>query len=307
MRKPSLHITEELLAKVLEDLFGGDTFHSIRDLRTKKVIILGKLEIEINKGDNESKLLNSKKLARSILTLGKRYTPTNRKLFLNNTKTEKKASKIVASDSKDALLFSNLLTMLRKQMKHRGVMVIDMGSKDWPQIKTITALASDFCEEFELDKKPGFTEYIKLAINKMGKWGLNKFPYLHEAICIDYQAIQKIRKDPKPGATKRLFEIYDTEVYSKTGIREDLEKNPQKYQYFVDARQLADSLGITYEIYIKAQFEGLAWANGIPEPTQLVGDKATNRLNKYLYQNKIKVASKEEPTKKVNWDKIKKL
>ena len=54
-------------------------------------------------------------------------------------------------------------------------------------------------------------------------------------------------------------------------------------------------------IYIKAQFASFEWRDGVPDPIQMVGDKALERLNKYLYQNNIQV---KKNGKKVNWDKI---
>ena len=59
--------------------------------------------------------------------------------------------------------------------------------------------------------------------------------------------------------------------------------------------------------FIDAQFESLAWCNGLPEPSQMYNEKAIERYNKYLYKNKNKQSLEAEPEVEGSlWDKIRK-
>ena len=60
--------------------------------------------------------------------------------------------------------------------------------------------------------------------------------------------------------------------------------------YFIKVREEAKKIGISPDIYVKAQFHGFEWRDGIPDPVQLVGTKAIDRLNKYLFEKNIKVS-----------------
>lgn len=58
--------------------------------------------------------------------------------------------------------------------------------------------------------------------------------------------------------------------------------------------------------FIDAQFESLAWCNGLPELNQMYNDKAIERYNKYLYRNKGKQSLEDEPQVEGSlWDRIK--
>jgi hypothetical protein len=96
---------------------------------------------------------------------------------------------------------------------------------------------------------------------------------------------------------------YLKKVNQKIGWANNIKDDPTKYVYFVKIRKEADSLRIDYKIYIDAQFDGLEWANAIPDPTQMVGVKAIDRLMKYCYKNDIKQNAASE--KKIDFSKIK--
>ena len=56
--------------------------------------------------------------------------------------------------------------------------------------------------------------------------------------------------------------------------------------------------------FLDAQFEALAWCNGLPEPSQMYNDKAIERYNKYLYKNKDKRTLDEPQVEGSLWDSI---
>jgi hypothetical protein len=275
-RQPSLHITKNHLILVL-----------------KSVRINGK---EICKNYNE--------LADSILTKSRQFSLTNRSIIVDKAKLLNSSSKVVLSTRDDAGVFAQLLNLIRKQRKHRGISLIKVGSKDWLMIKEIAKLALDFCNDFNLKREEGFRVYINIGLDKITKFNLSRFNSIHQNICDEYDAIEKIKMDMTPNQTLKAINYYQKYLGEKTGIVNDFSKEPSKMIHFINAKNEANKLGISIEQYIQAQFKGLEWANTFPDPSQLVSKGSIDRLNKFLISNNIKPshADEKELTKKAgNW------
>lgn len=266
MRSPSIHITQKRLFLVLKESLDEETF-SEKDI---------------------------KKLARHILVRSRQHSLTARSLFVDKAKLVKSTSKVVMSSRDDASVFAHLLNLHRKQLHHRGISIIKVGSRDWLMIKEITKLANDFCEDFQLKRGMGYQAYIKLTLFRMGnKFNLNKFNSLHQTICDDHQANRDILHDITPQMTQIVQFQYEKRLGEK-GIVRDYSKEPSKYIFFIKVKEECQKYGVTIAHYIQAQFEGLEWANAIPEPNQLIGDKAIDRLNRFLIKNHIKPTKGKE-------------
>lgn len=259
-REPSIHLYKKHLVLVLEE-------------------VLEELELD------KEELIN---LASKILNSGKKYSLTHRQLKVDNAKLLKSTSKVVLSNRDDAGVFASLLNMVRKQRKHRGISLIKVGAKDWLMVKEIASLAITFCQDFNLKREEGFKSYINLALDKMNdKFALAKFNNLHQSICDDYDSIEKIKLDMTPNLTISLKNIYEKYLGEK-GIIRDYSQEPSKYLNFLKAKEEVIKYRVTNEIYIKAQFKGFEWCNSYPDPSQLIGKGAIDRLNRYLVENKIK-------------------
>ena len=83
-----------------------------------------------------------------------------------------------------------------------------------------------------------------------------------------------------------------------------MKKNPEKYVHFAYVAAFLEEEGWDYKDFIDAQFESLAWCNGLPDIAQLYTDKAVERYNKYLYKNKNKKSLEEPQVEGSLWDKI---
>ena len=272
MRDPSIHITESNLARILGELG----------------------------------LPNHKELSKRIMKKSKLYPLNNRKISISTKKMGTKVGRVLSSNNSDAELFSNLLLHYRRKLKHRGISQIKQNSRDWLTIKEIVSNANEFCEEFEMDKREGYIKYITIGSSKMAKFMLNKFTNMGSSIIETYHSMVELESDDKPKETESIYDYYVNRILSKTGIPIDYKDKPDKYIHFYKARLLAKKLGVDSITYIKAQFYALEWRSGYPEPIQLVGDKAIQHLNKYLFENNISV-NKSKEGKKINWDKIKSL
>lgn len=268
MREPSIHIKESDLLKLLED-------------------ILPEQLIDINW------------LAREISRRAKAKSLNNRSVTVSNNKLERDIKTLIKSSESDSGLLANLIYHIRRRKtKLYTTKKIEKGSKEYSQLKELTKVCVDFCNTFSFGKKEGFTKYLELAIPKITS-SLNyvqKLINMAEKIYQLQEAQLIIDNDENSAETKLVHDTYVGLISIKTGLTNDYTKNPIVYCKFIDVRKVTDDLDIPIDIYIKAQFHGLSWTDSFPEPHQLVGDKAIERLNKYLYENKIRT-SKEEPKK----------
>lgn len=234
---------------------------------------------------------------------GKSYTANARGVYASNNKIEKKVEKLKLAARSDTAIFANILLLTRRQLKHRGIFLIKPGDKDWLDLKTACVLATEFCNEFQMSAKMGYKKYLDIALPMMKNFSLFKFKSMHPSICNKYEATQIIEQDKTPQQTKDCHDIYLANISERIGYSQGYESIPEKYRYFIEAKQEAKKFGVSNKVYITAQFAGFEWANTVPDPAQLVGTKALDRLQKYAYENNIKLGSKEKP--KVNFKKIK--
>lgn len=216
-----------------------------------------------------------------------------RTVTVSTERMEKKAERLVKSSRRDADLLAQLIYATRKRMKHRGISQIKVGSKDWGVLKEITAHALDFSNEFNLQRRYGFLKYVEISLAKMKKFNLNKFLPMYQGVCETYQGVIEIEEDKDKEMTDEMYVIYSQRVIERTGIRDETIELPEKYVWFIRAREQAESMNVAVNIYMLAQFDGLDFAGGIPHPTQLVGPKATERVIRYCSKEGIKIKGHE--------------
>lgn len=278
MRDPSLHITESNLKKILKEL----------DLH----VVFG------TKFDQAVKMIMNK---------GRLYSANHRKITVNQKAIEAKTTRVLNSTTKDAELFSLLLLHARRKLNHRGLTQIKQNSREWLTLKEVVNLANEFCETFSMEKREGYIHFINIGISKMNKFMLVKFTPMGNSIIETYSAKLELEDDKNSTETEKMYNFYVNQILSKTGVPVDYKNNPDKYVYFLRARLLAEQVGVNAITYIKAQFYALEWRNGYPDPIQLVGEKAMQHLNKYLFENKISVIKANTNKGKIDWNKIKSL
>lgn len=233
-------------------------------------------------------------LAKDIIIKSKSFAASSRSIFVSNDKIEKKVIKLKLAGRSDTAIFAQILLLVRRQAKHKGIQLIRVGDKDWLNLKESCKLATEFCNEFGLPIKEGYKEYIKIGLGKMKNFSVFKFKTIHPSIFNEYEAKQVIERDKTPAKTLDCHSIYLANINSKIGYAQSYISNPEKYQYFVLAKEEAQKLRVSNEVYITAQFAGLEWANVIPDPAQLVGPNSMDRLQKYCFTHNIKIGEKTQ-------------
>lgn len=263
MRQPSIHITHNKLKDIIRDY------------------------LDIYEEDRSEEFIDS--LVDYIATQGNRFQLTSRKKLaydlLSTQKQKKKIELASRSYKADAQLFAKILVSIRKAKKHRGISIIKEGNKEWGIIKEVTSLATSFCKDFNLELKEGYVEYIETAMQVLPTFSLNRINYKHEEISKTYEALSEIRKDNNPELTSEIYDNYYQIIASKTGITNDYRKRPLKFVHFVRAAKAVKELDIKPFDYVNAQFKSLEWINGLPDPSQLNGDGAVERLQKHMFSN----------------------
>ena len=264
MRDPSLHIKKSDFVKVLKEL--GLT---IPDDKMKTLF-------ELSKKD---------KIYRNIIT--------------SSNRIEKKVKSITKSDIGDCELFSQLLTLKRKQLKHRGELTILPTSRDWPIIKKLVEEANFFIEEFEFDKRDGYIEFINILISQTNKFSISRLQLNAMKVVPVYKNIKTIKEDKYPDITAKLHLMFCTKIFQKTGLDIHFQHIPDKYIHFVELSEILVNRNIPPKIYIDAQFQLLDWVSGVPEPAYLSSEKAMLKFNKFCFENDIKI-NNVRSEKKVN-------
>jgi hypothetical protein len=232
----------------------------------------------------------------------------------NNRKTRKKFEAVQSSSIGDANLLADIIYATRIHLRHTGVTKIKQGDPQWSKLKDLVPRINEFCDKFELTHRKGYISFVEGGFQMLAsvkrRVPISPVVYLYnnyDKIINQMNAEYLIKQDASPRETRELYDIYTSHILEMTGIITTYLGNPLEYVCFLYARELADELGINYDTFIQAQFDALAFCNGIPRPEDLYADKARQRLLQYMSKNKLSI-QKETPTSSssVAWDDFKK-
>lgn len=209
-------------------------------------------------------------------------------IVTTNNKIKKKINNITLASNGNANLAADILYSVQIQLKHRGVKKIDENNRQWPLCKKLADVCNTFCKDFNLETRAGYIKYIKIGFSRMKgnhKNYLNRLISMAQNISDSFQATDEINHDDNPIDTSNIHDYYCKVIADRAGIKVDYHSQPETYIYFVRLREFCQEKDIDPEAWIDAQFEGLAWCNGLPDPDKLLGDKATNYYAKFQFKN----------------------
>lgn len=255
MREPSIHITKAQFKKLLDE-FG------IKDLNINQ-----------------------------FFAQARRVSVNTRNVFVTNKRETKRVNNILLATKGDASMVADIVYATRIKLKHRGARKItEAHKKDWTLCKELASICNQFAQDFNFqDIREAFIAYINIGFKRMGKDHrniLNRLISMVDNIYLYYENSQGIGEDDTPKLTINLYDYYNQKIADATGIweTEALEDNPEKYNDFLQIRKLCEEHNWDYRDYIDAQFEGMAWCNGIPEPHNMYNPKAIDRYKKFVYK-----------------------
>lgn len=232
-----------------------------------------------------------------------------------NSRVKKKFERSLESNSiiSDTNLLTELFYAIQVKNKIPYARKIKQSDNQWVQAREATEIANQFCVENNLEKREGYIKLLNCALEYLrNQKKTGSFRFFFSWLCsraIDivefYKTSQSIKEDPYPQETQRIYDIYRARVLETTGIpySVDRDKNPNIWNYFIQAREQADSMNVDYEDYIDAQFAALEYCHGIPWDKDLFGERAQNRLIKY--SSRLGGISKEPQDSNIDWSNFK--
>ena len=264
MKEPSLHITRSNLTKILKEW-----------------------EFKSNKG------IDIDSLVKFLLKNGSIYKVYNRSILeFTNKKTYKRAVQQTISKQEDVVLMAKTIYYIRKAQKHRGIALTKEGDAQWRVLKEVTSLATRFCEDFELEIESGYKIYIQTYnLIKTKSFNLSVINNRHEYICETYEAQLRIQQDAHSTATREAYDEYQKIIEEMTGNNMRYDEKPTKYVAFIEVVDVAKELNLSPKQFVQAQFDKLAWKNGIPTAASFVSDSARERAIIWMGENNVKTAS----------------
>lgn len=245
----------------------------------------------------------------AFFVIARKEAINTRAVVVSNKGTTKKVTNILLASKGNASLVADILYATRIKLKHRGVRKInESNSREWANCKKLAEVCNIFCEDFKFDTREGFIKYIETGLKRMTDYRnvMQRLLSMQENITNQVEAELELKGDKDPGFTKDIHDEFIKRVASVTGIYESYEHQPEKYVHFLRIHNLMDEKDWNVFQFLDAQFEALAWCNGLPEPSQMYNDKAIERYNKYLYKNKDKRTLDEPQVEGSLWDKIRK-
>jgi hypothetical protein len=245
----------------------------------------------------------------AFFVIARKEAINHRAVLVSNNKNTKRVNNILLASKGDAALVADILYATRIKLKHRGVRKInESNSREWANCKKLAEICNTFCEDFKLDTREGFIKYIETGLKRMTDYRnvMQRLISMQDNIINQIDAEIELKEDKDPGFTKDIHDEFIKRVASVTGIYESYEHQPEKYVHFLRIHNLMDEKDWNVFQFLDAQFEALAWCNGLPEPSQMYNDKAIERYNKYLYKNKNKRTLDEPQVEGSLWDKIRK-
>ena len=243
----------------------------------------------------------------AFFVIARKEAINHRAVLVSNNKNTKRVNNILLASKGDAALVADILYATRIKLKHRGVRKInESNSREWANCKKLAEVCNTFCEDFKFDTREGFIKYIETGLKRMTDYRnvMQRLLSMQENITNQVEAELELKEDKDPGFTKDIHDEFIKRVASVTGIYESYEHQPEKYVHFLRIHNLMDEKDWNVFQFLDAQFEALAWCNGLPEPSQMYNDKAIERYNKYLYKNKDKRTLDEPQVEGSLWDSI---
>lgn len=243
----------------------------------------------------------------AFFVIARKEAINTRAVVVSNKGTTKKVTNILLASKGNAALVADILYATRIKLKHRGVRKInESNTREWALCKKLAEICNTFCEDFKFDTREGFIKYIETGLKRMTDYRnvMQRLISMQDNITNQVEAELELKGDKDPGFTKDIHDEFIKRVASVTGIYESYEHQPEKYVHFLRIHNLMDEKDWNVFQFLDAQFEALAWCNGLPEPSQMYNDKAIERYNKYLYKNKNKRTLDEPQVDGSLWDSI---
>lgn len=252
----------------------------------------------------------SVQIAEQFFAMARKKSLNTRVVVVTKQSRRKQVNNLLLANLGDAYLIADVIYAVRVRLKQRGVRKInENNTRDWTNCKKLAEICNTFCNDFNLETREGFIKYVEIGISRMSDTRnlVQRLINMQENITEDYEAQLELSKLSRSQLELviRIKDYFYSQIAEATGIYER-DNKADKLIHFFKLKQLCDNNDWDYFKFIDAQFESLAWCNGIPNIRDLSDDKAIERYNKYLFRirGKTKLNESEEEDGSL-WAKIK--
>ena len=231
-----------------------------------------------------------------IFKAAQQYQQTTRYLVQGNAAMRKKVAKAIESENPIVEKFNRILVSIRMEQNHKYVQHIRKNDKSYLLLKEVAQLAYDFGELYSIaPREEAYKVFARIGIKLMSKrYGLGKFKYYKDKIHEIYECNLIVMNDPSKESTSLFLQVWMELMLEYTGVDINVKDNPMKFVHIVNGREDADAYEANYEDWIRSQFEGLAFLDVVPELSQMYGDNAGLRYEKYMVKKNRIVKDKDD-------------
>lgn len=229
-----------------------------------------------------------------IMYKAKEYNIQNRVNVTLSSNGKKKAARASVIDDKTVEMFNRIYDTFNKN-NNLKILTVRKTDAHYITLKEITHQALTFCNLYDIENlTEGFKAYLSIGYELLkSKYSIYRLKGHGQRIMDYYGAIKIIKDDAYPDKTTEMYGAWKLAVIKYFGHSLDI-TDPQKYMYFVKAREDADQMKADYKDWIFAQFEKWSFLNSIPEFSQYSGEQAAINYSVYVKQTAKEFKSKEE-------------
>jgi len=256
--KPSIHILEEDLVKLLSTYFDIPKARSKRV--TRKILLQAK----------------NMSLARRAVLIDPNDEQSLRDTLIRNN----------VADDKVTMVNKAFLAYRLQAMHRKNIYLFRKGSREYVALQSITSDIEAFHRKYmkEESLRAAALKYIEVY-HKGVKPTQFRIQWMAEAypqICKHYESHKAIESDDNPMITLKIHDLYVALVAEQTGLQLSYVQDKTQYRYFALARDAAKQLGVKPNVYIRGIFDGMEWTGSFPEPKQLITPNAATWVAKYI-------------------------
>jgi hypothetical protein len=165
-------------------------------------------------------------------------------------------------------------------------------------------MADRFCSTFNLGKIEGYKAFCQELLKLRKKFILAFTVNQMDVLFSNYASTKSIKENESRGSVVTMHRLYNNYILERTGIDDNYEGTPD-FEHFIAAADIAEEMNVSPEVFLKAQFDELAWTGNPPSLSQISSPKARDRVKAYCYSNGIRANTSPAKVVKVDFKSIK--
>lgn len=222
-----------------------------------------------------------KDLAWEMLETLNEQAPNHRSIV---SKAKKEVvSKTVKLDKAIIETFNLLLYNKRVSLKHKGAVLINDQSKDYPRLISCVEKAVEFSNTFyESDYSIGFNNYLHHAGDILGpRLTVRTLLNTHARIMEKGEEVDSIKNSEYKELAQELYSYFTSKVRKNSGLETLDYSRSEEYINFIKGAELCKKHKASAKDWVDALFANVAWTGQLPHLKDLHSSKAPQYYANY--------------------------